>query len=108
MFAFSIGYLGIGSDIIIVDYDNDIDCFFKDNPTGLNLFLDCYLMKQMLNSNTYEAISSSEYKLTLILLYHSKILQKISNDYKLTNPEIEELQKEISHCVLSFDKIKDK
>ena len=106
--AFFLGYSGIGSNIIIVNDDNQIDCFFKDNPYGLNLYTDCRLMKQALNSNVSEALPSNEYKLAYILKYHSNIIQNISNDYKLTNPEIEELQKEISRCLLAYEKTKDK
>lgn len=108
VFAFSLGYLGIGSDLIIVNFDNEIDCFLKENPYGLNLYTDCRLMKQALNSNVSEALPSNEYKLAYILKYHSNIIQKISNDYKLTKPEIEELQKEISRCLLSYEKTKNK
>ena len=93
--AFLCGYSGVGSNLVIIKDNNERDCFLKSHPTGLCMYVDGYLLKQLLYSQSDEDLTRARYRMAFFLSHHYLMLYTISHDYNLSSPEISTLEDEI-------------
>ncbi len=96
--AFYSGFTGLGSNLIIIRNNNEIDCFFKETPTAGNFYFDCFRLKYTLTFSS----EKSKYYLAGALNDINGILDKICQENKQAIPEFEALREEINLFLIGY------